>query len=143
MLMSIGMFVFSLPTVVYQDFKRQTAYRHGSQNRIGKRPASQFMGEGDDTITLQGWAAGELSRAESSIDTLRMMASQGEAWPLIEGTGKIYGLWVIENIEEGKSIFFKDGAARRTEFTISLKRVDDDRVDMLGSLIALGLSFLR
>lgn len=143
MMMTLGMFVFSLETMAYQDFKRQTEYRHPSQSRIGARPSSQFLGVGDDTITLSGWCAAEISRPSVSLDTLRLMANGGEAWPLIEGTGRLYGLWVIESIEEGRTEFMPDGASRRTEFSLKLKRVDDSRVDLLGSLLSLGLSMLR
>lgn len=143
MMMTLGMFVFSLPTLAYQDFSRQTSYRHASQSRIGVRPGSQYLGPGDDKITLSGWFSPELSHGLISMDTLRLMANQGEAWPLIEGTGRIYGLWVIEDLEEKKTIFFPDGMPRRIEFTLQLKRVDDNRVDLLGSLLGIGLSLLR
>ncbi len=42
MLMSLGMFVFSLPTLAYQDMQRQTAWRHPSNSRVGSRAAHQF-----------------------------------------------------------------------------------------------------
>ncbi|WP_425281480.1 phage tail protein [Pseudomonas luteola] len=61
------------------------------------------------------------------------MAESGSAWPMIEGTGRILGVWVIESISETRTIFFRDGAARRIEFTLSLKRIDNDRTDILGA----------
>lgn len=143
MMMTLGMFVFSLPTLAYQDLKRQTDYRHPSQSRIGLAPSSQFLGPGDDTITLSGWYATEFSAGLVSMETLRLMASSGKAWPLIEGTGWLYGFWVIESIEEGKTLFFRDGAPRRVEFSIKLKRKSDEQLDQLGSLLDLGLSILR
>ena len=56
---------------------------------------------------------------------------------LIGGTGRIYGLWVITSISETQQVFFEDGTPRRYEFTINLKRIDDGRIDMLGSLIGI------
>ena len=54
MMLSLGMFVFSLHTLAYQEFQRQTEWRHASSSRIGAQPARQFVGRGDDAITLPG-----------------------------------------------------------------------------------------
>ncbi|MET1080298.1 MAG: phage tail protein [Pseudomonas sp.] len=142
MLMTLGMFVFQLPTLAYQDFQRQTSWRHPSQSRVGAPSTSQFLGRGDDTITLTGVLMTEISGGVEPLDTVRVMADKGEAWPLVEGTGVIYGLYVIEDLTEGRTLFFSDGAARRIDFTLSLKRVDDDQVDLLGNLITPDQGFL-
>lgn len=126
MMMALGNFIFSLYTLAYQELQRQTDYRHATSSRAGAAPARQFLGKGDDSITLPGWLAPELAGTPSSLDVLRYMAGTGGAWPLIEGSGRIYGLWVIESITETKTLFFQDGTPRRIEFSIALKRVDDD-----------------
>lgn len=143
MMMALGMFVFSLETLAYQEFQRQTEWRHGSTSRIGTNPARQYMGRGDDSITLPGVLLPALAGTQLSLDTLRTMADTGKAWPLVEGTGKIYGTWIIESLNETRTLFFRDGQARRIEFTLTLKRIDDGRVDLLGSAIAAGGNILR
>lgn len=143
MMMALGMFVFSLPTLAYQELQRQTDWRHPSNSRVGTNPARQFAGRGDDAITLPGIILPELAGSVLSLDALRMMADTGKAWPLVEGTGRILGIWVIESITETKTLFFPDGAARRIEFSISLKRIDDGKVDMLGAAIGTGANILR
>ncbi|SEI83049.1 hypothetical protein SAMN04244579_02154 [Azotobacter beijerinckii] len=135
MMMALGMFVFGLETLAYQEFQRQTDWRHGSTSRIGIRPARQYLGPGDDAITLPGILLPELAGSQLSLDVIREMGDSGKAWPLVDGSGRIYGLWIIESLSETRTLFFQDGAARRIEFTISLKRIDDDRVDLLGSLL--------
>lgn len=143
MMMALGMFIFSLETLAYQEFQRQTDWRHGSTSRIGTNPARQFLGRGEDTITLPGVLLSALAGSQLSLDTLRYMADTGKAWPLVEGTGKIYGVWVIESLSETRTLFFRDGAARRIEFNLVLKRIDDGRVDLLGSAISAGGNILR
>ncbi len=143
MMMALGMFVFSLETLAYQEFQRQTEWRHGSTSRIGTNPARQYLGRGDDSITLPGVLLPALAGTQLSLDTLRTMADTGKAWPLVEGTGKIYGTWIIESLSETRTLFFRDGQARRIEFTLMLKRIDDGRVDLLGSAIAAGGNLLR
>jgi uncharacterized protein len=143
MMMALGMFVFSLHTLAYQELQRQTDWRHPSNSRVGTNPARQFAGRGDDAITLPGVILPELAGSVLSLDALRMMADTGKAWPLVEGTGRVMGIWVIESITETKTLFFPDGAARRIEFSISLKRIDDGKVDMLGAAIGTGANILR
>jgi phage protein U len=84
-----------------------------------------------------------LTGSQLSLDALRMMGDTGKAWPLVEGTGRIYGLWVIESLSDTRTVFFPDGAARRIEFTLKLTRIDDGRVDLLGSLVGSAGSLLR
>ena len=86
--------MFSLSTTAYQQLQRQTAWRHPSNPRVGALPARQFVGKGDDTITLSELILPEISGQRLSLDALRLMADSGKAWPLVEGTGRIYGLWI-------------------------------------------------
>lgn len=143
MMMALGMFVFSLSTAAYQELQRQTEWRHVSNTRIGAAPARQFVGRGDDSITLPGVILPELAGSVLSLDTLRLMANTGKAWPMVEGSGRIYGLWVIESLSETKTVFFRDGTPRRLEFTLNLKRIDADRIDLIGAAGSAGVSILR
>ena len=143
MMLALGMFVFSLSTAAYQELQRQTDWRHASNSRIGAAPARQFAGRGEDAITLPGVILPELAGSPLSLDALRLMANTGKAWPMVEGSGRIYGLWVIESLSETKTFFFRDGTPRRIEFTLSLKRIDDDRIDLIGAATRAGVSIMR
>ncbi|HFJ0097407.1 TPA: phage regulatory CII family protein [Escherichia coli] len=79
-------------------------------------------------------AAGAVTGGRLSLLALEQMAEQGKAWPLIEGSGTIYGMYVIEGLNQTKTEFFRDGMPRRVEFTLSLKRVDESLSDMFGDL---------
>lgn len=124
MLMTYGLFVFSLSSAAYQELQRQTQWRHPSQGRVGARPGRQFLGPGDDVIKLTGTLAPPLTGGQESLDALRDMADEGNAWPLIEGTGINYGFFVIESLDERKGAFYRDGAAGRIAFTLNLAHVD-------------------
>lgn len=143
MMLALGMFVFSLSTAAYQELQRQTDWRHASNSRIGAAPARQFVGRGEDAITLPGVILPELAGSPLSLDSLRLMANTGKAWPMVEGSGRIYGLWIIDSLSETKTFFFRDGTPRRIEFTLSLKRIDDDRIDLIGAATRAGISIMR
>ncbi|OTG65916.1 phage tail protein [Acinetobacter silvestris] len=138
MMMALGLFVFSLQTASYQELQRVTNWRHPSNSRVGDSPAYQFIGKGEDSITLKGTIMHELTATRNTLETVRNMGDTGKAYTLIEGTGKIYGLVIIENLDDTKTYFFKDGAARKTDFTITLKIVKELKPGALGTLIGMG-----
>lgn len=142
MMMALGLFVFATATLPYQQLQRTTSWRHPSNSRLGLRPARQFVGPGDDSITLSGTLYPELTGGRVSLAMVRAMAETGRAWPLIEGSGAFYGLWVIESVDETGSVFFADGSARKIDFSFKLARVDDEQVDMLGSVTSSILAML-
>ncbi len=133
MMMALGLFVFGLHTTPYQQLQRQLAWRHPANSRVGARPARQYAGPGDENITLSGVLYPEITGGRVSLAALEIMANQGKAWPLIEGTGLYYGLFVIEEISTTASEFFPDGAPRKIEFSLKLSRTDDDE-SLLGTL---------
>ncbi|MFV0411134.1 MAG: phage tail protein [Paracoccus sp. (in: a-proteobacteria)] len=135
MLMALGLFVFSIHTAAYQELARQTAWRHASNARVGARAGYQFVGPGDDTITLSGWIAPGQMGLAMSISMLRDMGDTGKAWTLVDGTGIFHGIWVITSLSETGSFFNPFGKARRQEFSLALTRIDEDKSDpLLGDL---------
>ncbi|WP_421865168.1 phage tail protein [Motiliproteus sp.] len=132
MLMTLGLFVWGLDSACYQELSRQTQWRHASSSRVGKRPANQFAGLGDDTMTLTGWIAPELAGSRLSLEELRMMGDKGNPYPLVTGNGEVLGLWILTALNEGQSLFYPNGEPRRISFNLSLKRVDDDQIDRVG-----------
>ncbi|HBS7449342.1 TPA: phage tail protein, partial [Klebsiella pneumoniae] len=61
------------------------------------------------------------------------MAYTGLAWPLIDGIGSIYGMYVITGLQETHQEFDRYGKAKKVEFTLSLQRVDEDIRERLQS----------
>lgn len=133
-MLCLGQFVFALKSAPYQSLQHDQGWRHPSNSRVGARPARQFIGPDDETITLQGVLLPEVTGGQQSLDKLEEMASTGDAWVLVDGQGVLYGLWVIEKLSQTKTVFFQDGTPRRIEFSLSLARVDDDDVDKMGDI---------
>jgi len=138
MMMTLGMFVFGLSTLAYQELQRQTDWKHPSTSRVGARDAHQFTGKGDDIVTLSGWIAPELTGNVYALDALRLMADTGKSWILIQGTGRIYGSFLITSLTEGRTHLGHNGAAAKVDFSISLKRTDESVLRTLGQLGDVG-----
>ena len=124
MLMTLGTFVFDLPSLAYQQLQHQLAWRYASSERIGARQATQYLGPGEETVELSGLIAPPVTGDTASLDQLREMADQGEPYPLIEGTGKVLGSYVVTALNTTNTLFWPDGTARRIDFTLSLRCVD-------------------
>lgn len=128
MLMALGQFVFGLQTVAFNSLQRQTAWRHAQTSRVGARAASQFVGPGEDTITLPGVILPEFG-TRMSLDELHTLADAGQPLALVDGEGRVYGQWVITEKSETASHFSRTGEPLRIEFSLTLRRVDDNVVD--------------
>lgn len=126
-MMGLGDFRFGLDTAAYQTLTRATEYRWESQERIGRHPAMQFIGEGHTTIDLDGAILPLFRGGLSQIDRMRTIAGQGTPKMLVSGRGKVFGLFAIMSVSETQTIFLPDGTARKLEFSISLQSYGADR----------------
>ena len=135
MMMTLGPIVFSVETSAYEQLQRNTQYQWASQGRLGHPffkhlgiggPAYQYVGPGEESINLNGTLFPQYKGAPGHISLMRLSAGLGVALPLIDGNGFIYGRWLIESIQETKSVFFSDGNPRKIDFSLSLKRYNED-----------------
>ncbi len=131
MMMILGMFPFALETTPYESFTRDNSFRHVSSERVGLSPRYQYIGAGEEPITLSGTLYPEISGGDISLEMLRAMAYTGLAWPLVEGTGRIYGMYVITALKQTRAEFFNDGKARKIDFTLSLKKANEDLLESI------------
>ncbi|HFE2536397.1 TPA: phage tail protein [Escherichia coli] len=136
MMMILGMFPFSLQTTPYQSANKTNSWRHVKNDRVGKSPCYQFIGADEEPFVLSGTLYPEISGGDVSLVMLETMAFSGRPWPLIEGTGRIYGMYVIEQITQNRTEFFKDGKAKKIDFTLNLKRVSEDIREKLAETTA-------
>ncbi|BAV65748.1 phage tail protein [Sphingobium cloacae] len=124
-LLAIGMFVFELSTLAFDQLQRKTDWKHARSDRVGTMAATQYVGPGDETVTLSGSVYAEIADGRVSLADLEAMAAQGDAWPVVDGTGRVYGHFVITALDERHASLMADGRARRIDFGIDLLRVED------------------
>lgn len=129
MLMALGMFIFEIPSLAHDEMQRKAQWVHARSGRVGARDATQYVGPGAETVSLSGAVYSEITDGAVCIDQLRAMADEGDAYPLLDGTGLVFGNYVIEAIDERHAAIMADGRARRIDFAIDLLRVDDPATD--------------
>jgi phage protein U len=127
--MALGQFLFGLDTLAYEQLQRATDWRHPANSRVGAMPARQYLGQGEDNITLTGLQVPEFRGDRESLDQLRDMADAGKAYALVGGDGAVLGAWVIVRVQGCGKFFIAEGVARHVEFTLELSRVDDARAE--------------
>lgn len=126
MLATLGLFVFETSSVAFDELERRTDWRHAQTSRFRARPSSQFAGPGDDVLTLTGSVPIEIGDVDA-LEMLRDMGDAGDSYPLIDGRGKVHGQHVILDLNIREQEHLADGTPRITDFSITLRRVDDDQ----------------
>lgn len=142
-MLRLGDFNFSINVAVFQEMRRSTEYKWPGQDRVGQRPALQFTGLGEDTITLPGVIYPEWRGSANAMATVRKIAGQGKPLLLLDAQGHIYGRWVITNVEETRSMFGAFTMPRKIEFSITIQHFDGEETntlaDFVGGLISQAL----
>ncbi len=123
-LAGLGDFRFTVNQNAYDKLDRSSTYTWARNQRFGQHAAAQYVGPGQDTITLKGTIYPEHHKGGlRQIDQIREMSATGEPQQLFFGydnVGSSKGQWTIENIKESQAIFHTNGQPRKQEFTLEL-----------------------
>ena len=79
MMMVLGLYVFMLRTVPYQELQYQRNWRHAANSRVNRRPTTQYLGPDNDSLTLSGVLLPEITGGRLSLLALEQMAELGKA----------------------------------------------------------------
>lgn len=124
-LIALGEFRFAMSTAAYQALERESSWRWEANEVAGARPWQQFLGPGDDTIRLSGVVYPHFAGAGlGQIDAMRAEADKGVPLRMVDGTGRVWGRWVILSVRERQTVFWSNGAPRCQEFEVSLRFAD-------------------
>ncbi|MCR1760396.1 phage tail protein, partial [Pseudomonas aeruginosa] len=128
-------FYFNLNTAAFDALQRNSAYNWSGQVRLGRRPALQSVGMGEESILLKG-AVFPLRRQVGNqekvvgleqLEALRRLAERREPLILSSGYGEVQmGLWCLVRISENQSALLGNGAPRKQTFDLEFKRYGDD-----------------
>ncbi|TMN89453.1 hypothetical protein CWB72_10475 [Pseudoalteromonas phenolica] len=135
-MMMLGGFEFSVSSAAFDKLSYNTTYRWKSHDTATDKnsPVMQFIGIGDQTMELEGTIYPQLVRdGLHQLDKMRAEAVKGQPLKLayVEDKGKsspnvgrVIGDFVIESINETRTLFLNDGIPREIQFTMRLKRYD-------------------
>lgn len=136
-----GLFPFSVDTIPHELFKLSTSYKYAENSRVGETNSLQYLGKNNDIVTLEGALFPLITGGRNIVELFKVQAELGTAFPLIEGTGRIYGMFVCTSVEETSKYLEANNAANRIDFTIAFKR-DGDESFSLGGIVSSLVSLI-
>lgn len=125
-LAALGDARFEVSNVNYHELERVFNYRWQPQERLGRRTAQQFMGPGEETLSLRGTIYPKMPQFAGSLgklENMRSKAATGAAFnfaAVFGGKGRNFGRFCVRAIRDQQSYFDPDGTPRKVEFDIEL-----------------------
>ena len=118
--MALGGFIFGLASnFPYETLERKSSGGWVSLDIISSKPMSHNTGQGLETLRLSGkaqWAEGM-----AKVEELRAMINARVPYVLVDGTGRVWGRWRIEDVSESQKRVLDDGTATLLEWTLELQ----------------------
>ena len=125
-MMALGGFRFGISNGAYQQFSRTASYRWNKVDRVGRAPTLHYTGEGAQEITIEGVIYPHFKGGLRQVELMRLKAGAGMPMMMVDGLGWVWKRWVITRVEERKSVFMRDGAPRKIEFSMTLQAYGED-----------------
>jgi len=88
---------------------------------------AEFMGEGDDKLSLRGQLLPARIGGLAELEALRALMNQGAASPVMRGDGTRLGSYMITGLRENHRHLLRDGVGAVVKVSISLKKVPAER----------------
>lgn len=120
MLAQLGTVSFEIWPVNIHETDRQAAADHVAKDVLGTLRPREFVGEGDDQMTLRGRLFPETFGG--STDDLHTMRVSGTAQIHVRGDGRSFGWWVIERVTERSTYLDAKGRGKVIEFEVAITR---------------------
>ena len=119
-MMTLGGFAFRVLDAPLDDIERAASWRWTPIEGVGSRPQWQYLGPSVESVKLNGvWYPAQGGRADPAAE-LRAEAERGEPLRLMDGGGRVLGMWVVRRVEERRMNLLDAGAPRRIEYRIDL-----------------------
>lgn len=118
--MAMGEYRFAVSAAAYEELAHTASWRWPAQERIGAPPARQYLGPGEEEISLRGTIYPAHRGGLGQIDAMRAEAGRGRPLMLIDGDGRVWGKWCITRLEQTQRLFYAAGRPRKVEFRLTL-----------------------
>jgi hypothetical protein len=118
----LGPFVFEVAPFNVNAITKSSTTDYAWKPIFGGPKPAEYVGEGSETIQMQGRLFPEALGGLHEMKQLQGMRSNGLPHPLMRGDGERLGWFVIEKIEEQSTHLDQSGVPRMIEFQIDLRR---------------------
>lgn len=125
-MMSLGGFKFGIATAAYEELSQNHSWRWAQQDRIGRKPSQQAVGPDATLISLQGRIYPHWNGGLSQMIDLKALGDSMAPLLMVDGTGRIWGKFVMVKLSETQKSLNEVGQPRRQDFTLELKEDNPD-----------------
>ena len=117
--MALGSFIFGLSRqFAYHSLLRKSDGGWSEIQILTSKPKSSQTGQKSETLTITGRSM--YAVAMDRLDELRALQALRIPLPLIDGIGRNWGLWRINNVQETQTYIIDDGTAMVVDWVIEL-----------------------
>lgn len=145
MLYQLGLLTLDVVPFNTHEVDRVAGADHAAKDVVGTMRPREFMGEGEETVTLKGRLFPEKFGGLGGLSALDMMRKSGQPQLLIRGDGSVLGWFVIEQVSEASTALDGQGIGKVIEVSIQLARTPGPGnaggyLSVIGRLMTGGIS---
>lgn len=122
------------------EVERDGATDYAKKELLGRLPGREYVGEGDETLTLKGQVLPTKIGGLGEIEALHGLRRAGEQIMVVRGDGAVLGWFAVENVKESHEHLGADGVGQVVKHEIKLVRVDPPGGEAGAGLLGLLLS---
>lgn len=139
MLYSIGALTLDTRPFSVDEMQRTASADFAEKPVMGGMVAREFMGEGDDKITLSGQLLPFKTGGLTELEMAHGFRRSGQKLPVLRGDGTRLGWFVIDAITENHTELMRDGVGFFVKHSISLTKVSGDGASagIIGTILSL------
>jgi phage protein U len=139
MLYSIGSLTLDTRPFSVDEMQRSASADFATKPLIGTMQGREFMGEGEDKITLSGQILPFKIGGLTELEMAHSFRISGQKLPVLRGDGKRMGWFVIESISETHQDLMRDGVGFFVKHSITLVKVAPEGASpaILGTILSL------
>lgn len=126
MLYQIGPLTLDTRPFNVDDFSRKTGGDHAAKDVMGTLRPREFMGEGDETLTMSGQILPMKIGGLTELEMARSLCKGGTHVPVMRGDGLALGWFVIDSVAERHKHLMRDGVGFAVQYDLQLTRVPHD-----------------
>ncbi|MBO9125446.1 MULTISPECIES: phage tail protein [unclassified Rhizobium] len=126
MLYSIGALTLDTRPFSVDEMQRSTSADFADKPVMGGMIAREFMGEGEEKITLSGQLLPFKTGGLTELEMAHGFRRSGQKLPVLRGDGARLGWYVIDTITENHTDLMRDGVGFFVKHSISLTKVSPD-----------------
>ena len=139
MLYSIGTVTLDTRPFSVDDIERSASADFAMKPLLGTLPGREFMGEGEDKLTVSGQLLPSKIGGLTQLEALHAFRQAGQRLPVMRGDGRMLGWFVIEEIRESHSNLMRDGVGFTVGHAVTMARTSPEGASpsIIGALLSI------